>query len=131
MYPPNTDMKLLANAGLIRKANITDRYFRFLDQHLTDLVDGKATEMLPLNAIARELCVSHKHLIAVIRETQGKHPCHFYDDKIITKSQQLLRETALPVAEIARMLTYDPSNFNKFFKKYVGQTPGQYRDREK
>ena len=69
MYPPNTDMKLLANAGLIRKADITDRYFRFLDQHLTDLVTGKVTEMLQLSAIARELCISHKHLIAVIRET--------------------------------------------------------------
>ncbi|WP_353718928.1 helix-turn-helix transcriptional regulator [Dyadobacter sp. 676] len=111
-----------------RKEEITDRYFLLLDQHLTDLVTGKATEMLELNDIARELCVSHKHLIAIIQQTKGEHPCHFYIDKIIKKSQQLLTETALPVAEIARMLTYDPSNFNKFFKKYVGQTPGKYRE---
>lgn len=127
MLPQTTRMKVPINSELSRKADITDRYFRFLDQHLTDLVTGKTTEMLELNDIARELCISHKHLIAIIRETSGEHPCHFYINKIIKKSQQLLTATALPVAEIARMLTYDPSNFNKFFKKYVGQTPGQYR----
>lgn len=68
-----------------RKEEITDRYFLLLDQHLTDLVTGKATEMLELNDIARELCVSHKHLIAIIQQTKGEHPCHFYIDKIIKK----------------------------------------------
>ncbi len=114
-----------------RKFEMSDRYFRFLDQHLSDLVSGKATVMLELNDISRELCISHKHLIAIIQETRGQHPCHFYITKIIEKSQQLMINTTLSVAEIARMLTYDPSNFNKFFKKYVGQTPGQYRDKHK
>lgn len=110
-----------------RKADVTERYFRFLDLHLADLVAGNSMEMLELSDIANELCISHKHLIAIIRETKGQHPCHFYVSKIIEKAKQLLIESDLPVAEIARRLTYDPSNFNKFFKKYVGQTPGQFR----
>jgi AraC family transcriptional regulator of adaptative response / methylphosphotriester-DNA alkyltransferase methyltransferase len=40
-------------------------------------------------------------------------------------------ETSLSIAEIARKLTYDPSNFSKFFKKYVGMSPGQFRKNQK
>ena len=128
---PNNRIARPIDTVSARKVEITDRYFCFLDQHLADLISGKATVMLELNDISRELCISHKHLIAIIQETRGQHPCHFYIAKIIEKSQQLMLNTTLSVAEIARMLTYDPSNFNKFFKKYVGQTPGQYRDKHK
>jgi AraC-like DNA-binding protein len=34
------------------------------------------------------------------------------------------------VADIAASLTYDPSNFTKFFKRFAGLTPKQYRERE-
>lgn len=102
-------------------------YLAFLDRHLAELLSGEADDMLELNEIARRLYVSHKHLIAVVRDELGHHPCHFYDHKILALAQRLLAEGALSVAEIARRLTYDPSNFTKFFKKYTGQTPGQYQ----
>ena len=41
----------------------------------------------------------------------------------------MMDETNDPVAEIARKLRYDPSNFTKFYKKYTGITPGLYRQR--
>ncbi|SHF37814.1 helix-turn-helix domain-containing protein [Pedobacter caeni] len=110
-----------------RVEELTAEYFAFLDQHLADLVSGKSTEMMELSEISKELCVSHQHLIAVIQQSSGNHPCHFYDFKILELARQLLKDTALPVAEIARRLTYDPSNFSKFFKKYSGETPGQFR----
>ncbi len=43
----------------------------------------------------------------------------------------MLSETDKSIAEIAKTLTYDPSNFSKFFKKIVGQTPGQFRKKSK
>jgi AraC-like DNA-binding protein len=113
-----------------RVEELTTAYFAFLDKHLSELVEGKATEMLELSEISRELCVSHQHLIAVIQQSSGNHPCHFYDSKILAVARRLLKETSLPVAEIARRLTYDPSNFSKFFKKYSGETPGQFRKKQ-
>lgn len=113
-----------------RVEELTAAYFAFLDKHLSELVAGEATEMLELSEISRELCVSHQHLIAVIQQSSGNHPCHFYDFKILSVAQNLLKDTSLPVAEIARRLTYDPSNFSKFFKKYAGETPGQFRKKQ-
>jgi AraC-like DNA-binding protein len=43
-------------------------------------------------------------------------------------ARQLLRDTARPVADIAANLTFDPSNFTKFFKRFEGCTPKQYRE---
>ena len=39
----------------------------------------------------------------------------------------LLKETKASIAQIAIQLTYDPSNFSKFFKKWTGLTPGNFR----
>lgn len=112
-----------------RHRELISKYFELIDVHVSNLVAGLETEMMELNEIARELCVSHKHLIAVIKQATGHHPCHFYIRKILEKADQMLRETDYSAAEIARKLTYDPSNFTKFYKKYSGMTPGQYRQK--
>jgi AraC family transcriptional regulator of adaptative response / methylphosphotriester-DNA alkyltransferase methyltransferase len=39
-----------------------------------------------------------------------------------------LLTTNLSIAQIAGRLTYDPSNFTKFFKQYTGTTPKQFRN---
>lgn len=110
-----------------RKEQLTRDYLALVDRHLDDLLAQRVSDMLELNQIADTLCVSHKHLIAVVKETRGEHPCHFYVQKIIERSKELLQDSDLPAAEIARLLSYDPSNFSKFFRKYVGKTPGQFR----
>ncbi len=112
-----------------QKQNISAGYFTLLDQHLHDLIDGTATEMLELNDIAKKLFVSHKYLIELIKEEYGHHPCHFYIQKILERANTLLTQSDLTITEIALRLTYDPSNFNKFYKKYMKITPGQYRKR--
>ena len=116
---------------ITRNEEITTEYFAFLDQHLANLIAGKDTEMLEINQIADHLFISAKHLSDTIQYTQGHHPCHFYDQKILEEAKKLILETSLSVAEIARKLTYDPSNFSKFFKKYSGLTPGQFRNNHK
>lgn len=112
---------------LQRRQQIAEDYFNLLDNHLDNIVSGRETEMMSLRQIAQKLYVSHKYLIEIIQEKYRHHPCYFYDKKILEKAKQLLSGTKLSVAEIARRLTYDPSNFSKFFKKYVGQTPMQFR----
>jgi AraC-like DNA-binding protein len=43
-------------------------------------------------------------------------------------AKNMIRENKMAIGDIARHLTYDPSNFTKFFKQYTGQTPKQYRE---
>ncbi|WP_300600291.1 AraC family transcriptional regulator [Niabella sp.] len=113
-----------------RSGEITDRYLQFLDQHLNDVVSGHAAEMMQLAEVATRLFISHQHLTDTIQKATGNHPCYFYDLKIIERAQQMLRETDWPVATIALKLTYDPSNFSKFFRKFTGITPGVYRKQQ-
>ena len=116
-----------AKSTFKRKTEIADSYFNLLDEHLIDLINGRTIKMLELKDIAKKLFVSHKYLIEIIKDDYGHHPCHFYIQKILEQANALLTNTQLTVSEIALKLTYDPSNFGKFYKKYMGITPGQYR----
>ena len=112
---------------LSRSEVITKQYFDFLDRHIDDVITGRIPEFLELGQIARELAVSHSHLSDTIQMMTGHHPCHFYDEKIILRAKTLMVNSSESIAQIAMRLTYDPSNFSKFFKKWTGETPGQYR----
>ena len=68
------------------------------------------------------------HLSDTIQKETGHHPCHFYDLKIIEIAKKMMLETDFTIAEIARILTYNPSNFTKFFKKILSETPKQWRE---
>ncbi|MBB6500700.1 helix-turn-helix domain-containing protein [Pedobacter cryoconitis] len=113
-----------------RNEEITQAYFTLLDQHLADLISGREIEMMEISQLADRLFISAKHLSQTIQLTMGHHPCHFYDQKILDAAKKMILETPLSIAEIARKLTYDPSNFSKFFKKYTGKTPGQFKQDE-
>ncbi|MDR6197987.1 AraC family transcriptional regulator [Siphonobacter sp. SORGH_AS_0500] len=117
----------MAESKIKRSEEITNQYFAFLDKHIEDVVNGQFDDFLKLNQIAQELYVSHTHLSDTIQQTTGHHPCHFYDLKIVNKAKSLLVDSDLSIAEIAKKLTYDPSNFGKFFKKFTGQTAGEFR----
>ncbi|MDQ1096731.1 MULTISPECIES: helix-turn-helix domain-containing protein [Chryseobacterium] len=114
-----------------RSTEITERYFEFLDRHISDVINGETSDFMELNQIAAAIAVSHNHLTDTVQKETGNHPCHFYDAKIIDQAKHLLLHTNSSIADIAKMLTYDPSNFSKFFKKFVKQTPGQFRKENK
>lgn len=116
---------------LKRSEEITENYFQFLDNHIEDVVLGKTDEFMEINQIASALFISHKHLTDTVQKETGSHPCHFYDLKILDEAKKMLLETDKTISEIAKILTYDPSNFSKFFKKFIGKTPGQFRKESK
>ena len=110
-------MKDVKQSKAKRSKKITSEYFAFLDIHIEEVASGKVTDFLELNQIAYLLHVSHTHLSDTIQQAAtGHHPCHFYDSKIVDKAKQFLMKTDLSIANIAKKLTYDPSNFSKFFK---------------
>ncbi|RQP10460.1 MAG: AraC family transcriptional regulator [Parapedobacter sp.] len=112
-----------------RSKEITENYFQFLDKHISEVVSGEVSDFMEINQIASELFVSHTHLTDTVQKETGNHPCYFYDLKIIEQAKKMLSESNKSVSEIARILTYNPSNFSKFFKKFTGETPGQFRKR--
>jgi len=127
LYYLSIKMSETNNDILTRGEEITQTYFQFLDRHIADVISGTVGDFMEINQIAGELFITHKHLTDTVQKETGNHPCYFYDLKIIEQAKQMLSETDKSVSEIARILTYDPSNFSKFFKKFTGQTPGKFR----
>jgi len=110
-----------------QREEITAAYLNALDSHLADIVEGRANDMKEINEIAEVLNIHPTHLSNTIKLATGKSACCFYEHKIIDLAKSLLQETTKNITEIARLLTYEPSNFTKFFNAYVNKTPGQYR----
>ncbi len=115
---------------LSRKDEITSQFLRLAQQHVTDLLQGRATKRYHATDFAKLLFIHPRHLTNTITLTTGQSPCDIMETLITEAVQKLLRETQLPVADIGSKFGYDdPSNFTKFFKGMTGITPLQYRKR--
>lgn len=111
-----------------RRHEITADYLKELDKHLDDIVSGRTTEMFEVRDFAELLHVHPTHFSNTIKEATGYSPCFFFEERLMEISKSMLQNANTPISEIARILTYDPSNFTKFFKHFAGQTPKQYRE---
>ena len=111
-----------------RPEEITRAFYAELDKHLAELEAGKAESTFKVNDLAEILHIHPRHLSNTLKAVTGLSPCDIYENKLMEIARKLLTETNKTVAEIARQLTYDPSNFTKFFKHFQGQTPKQFRD---
>lgn len=112
----------------VRQKEIVASYLQQLDLHLSDLKVGLAEKTFEIKDLAELLFVSPKHLSNTIQEVLGKSPCDIYEERLIEISKELLLTTNKPISHIAQTLTFDPSNFTKFFKSYEGNTPKQFRE---
>ncbi len=113
---------------MLRQREITADYMVALDKHLDDILTGRALDMFEIRDFADQMHIDARHLSNTIKLVTGKAPCYFYEHKIMDIARRELQETDASVSEIAVRLTYDPSNFVKFFKRYQGVTPKQYRE---
>jgi AraC family transcriptional regulator of adaptative response / methylphosphotriester-DNA alkyltransferase methyltransferase len=111
-----------------RQHEITAEFLHEVDRHLADIVAGRATEMFEVRDFAGILCIHPTHLSNTIKLATGHSPCYFFEARIMELARQLLHDPRRTVADIAANLTYDPSNFTKFFKRFQGSTPKQYRE---
>jgi len=113
---------------LARQHEITADFLKAVDQHLDDLLQHKVMYMMEIRDFADQLHIHPTHLSNTIKLTTGRAPCDFFEEKIMRIAREMLQNNTVPVAEIAAQLTFDPSNFTKFFKRFEGVTPKQYRE---
>jgi AraC family transcriptional regulator of adaptative response / methylphosphotriester-DNA alkyltransferase methyltransferase len=119
----DTSKKILA-----RQHKITADYLNALDKHLLDIIEGRATEMFEIRDIAESMNIHPTHLSNTIKHTTGNSACYYFEDKILTIAKSMLEKNDSTINAIATLLTYDPSNFTKFFKRFANTTPKQYRE---
>lgn len=112
----------------VRQKEIVQQYEAELDKHMLELKAGDVEIMHEISDLARIMNIHPIHLSNTVKAVTGRSACDLFEERLVALSKEMLTNTNLPVAEIARQLTYDPSNFTKFFKKYVKMTPKAYRD---
>jgi AraC-like DNA-binding protein len=111
-----------------RQKEIVLQYIAELDKHMQELKAGQVEIMHEISDFASMLHIHPVHLSNTVKQVTGRSSCDLFEERLVNLSKELLTTTSLPVAEIARQMTYDPSNFTKFFKRFVGMTPKMYRN---
>lgn len=111
-----------------RKKEIVKQYIGELDRHVEALKKGETDEVLEVREFAQILHLHPVHLSNTIKEVTGKSSCDLFEERLVNVSKELLLTTNMSIGAIAARLTYDPSNFTKFFKAFTGTTPKKFRD---
>ncbi|WP_317898578.1 helix-turn-helix domain-containing protein [Aurantibacillus circumpalustris] len=110
-----------------RQKQIVAEYLQKLDVYIGDLKTGKEDRVLEISEFAEMMHMHPGHLSNTVKEVTGQSSCSFFEAKLVDASKELLLQENLSIKEIAIRLTYDPSNFTKFFKRFTGRTPKQFR----
>lgn len=78
---------------------------------------------------AGRLCLSPRYLTAVVKKISGRLVSQMIERAVIMDAKLQLKSTDRTVQQIADDLNFpNPSFFGKFFKRYTGFTPKQYRE---
>ena len=73
--------------------------------------------------------LSAQHLCTTVKQQTGKTVADLIADVVIMDAKALLKSTNMPIKEISISLSFpNVSFFGKYFKRYVGMSPQQYRN---
>lgn len=93
------------------------------------LLDENIKKSRSVKYYADILAISTKKLNSILRNYNGKRAKEYIEEKIIRESKKLLIESPDTIKQISFAMGFtEPTNFNKFFKKYNAITPLQYRE---
>lgn len=79
---------------------------------------------------ADRLCISPKHLSAVVKEASGRTASEWINKMVTAEAQMLLRATTDTIQQVAARLNFpSQSLFGKYFKHQTGMSPRSYRQK--
>ena len=95
------------------------------------LVEEKYKKWHKVKMYASELHISTKHLSQTLKDLTGKVAKDHIQDRLTLEAKRLLLHTRLSVKEIAYEIGFEePLHFSGFFKKRVGISPSQFRQKK-
>lgn len=101
-------------------AGIVEGLVNYLQQNYREDID--------FSAIAGQYHFSSAYLSKIFKEHTGISPSKYLNDCRMNAARKLLRDTELPIKDIAIQVGYsDPLHFSRNFKTATGLSPAQYR----
>lgn len=99
---------------------------------VAELLGEGLTEKISIKELAQSLGYHEKYLGVKFKQKTGKSPRAYQNDRRLSKAESYLRNTNLPVIEIAAFTGFDNvSYFNRLFRARNGVTPTEYRKRNR
>ncbi|WP_227323846.1 AraC family transcriptional regulator [Acidisoma silvae] len=105
-----------------------DQLPRYKLRRAVDFMEENLAEEFNLEKVAQAAGMSRFHFSRGFRSSMSQSPSQWFIRQRITRAQELLRETDLPIIEIAMTVGYEsPSHFAQVFRRETGVSPNQYR----
>lgn len=100
-----------------------ERAKRYIEEHYS--------EPFRLEDVAGAAHMSPSRLSALFKQHAGISALGWRDERRLIQAARLLRSTDLPVADIGASVGFaDATYFSRTFRRYVGYSPRQYRQRQ-
>jgi AraC family transcriptional regulator len=144
--PEPTDRLFIDGVGSMLSAHLVSKYSNIARhpvsrspslsyQRLTrvmDLVECRFTDAIGLDELAAEACLSPFHFSRLFRKATGLSPYRYVAERRVQEAKSKLAEGRLSLVEIALESGFgSQGNFNRIFRKHTGQTPGDFRKRNR
>jgi transcriptional regulator GlxA family with amidase domain len=95
-----------------------------------DRMDAASHEAWPVHRLARVSAVSQAHFARCFKEAFGMPPHRYLLTRRIEKATALLRDTPLPIIDIAYQTGWGSlGTFGRTFRDITGESPGDLRAR--
>lgn len=122
--------ELITKVMQVRDARTTEHNSDVVENAKKYISENYHDEELTLNTVAHEVNVSPNHLSAMFSQKTGQTFVKYLTDVRMHRAKELLKCTSKRSNEICEEVGYrDPHYFSHLFKKNVGCSPIQYRER--
>lgn len=105
------------------------RQLRYVEETKQFVRENYADMNLSLSGISQGISISAAYLSSLFHELTGQPFTSYLNEVRLDQAKQMLRMTKLPIKEVGFRCGFSSvQNFNRVFKKRMGQTPKQYRE---
>jgi AraC family transcriptional activator of pobA len=109
--------------------NHKDESAALLTKRFLQLVERNFLAIVSVGDYAEMLNVTSNHLIETTKRTLGKPAGRIIRERLLLEAKRLLCYSNMSASDIAYHLSFeDPSYFSRFFKKYTGVCPMEFRN---
>lgn len=99
-------------------------------EEIIEILKSHLFGRLTVEQVSKKINYSKAYVFRQFKQATGKGVMEYYAELKIKTAKELLREGELSVKEISEKLCFDtPNYFSKTFKKAVGKTPTEYKNR--
>lgn len=101
-------------------------------RRLKEYLDGNTSRIVSNSELSAQIFRSPDYTLKLFSREYGTTPYNYQIREKMRVARRLLRDTSLPVAEVAAAIGYhDPKYFSGLFKEKCGTSPREYRNRKR